>query len=106
MKEPITALYVKTVRCKTTVSSEMSFMKVRFIQTTNLIKSTFKKRYGGHKSSFANEKRRHDTTLSTEFWRLKEMNKNPHDTWKVVETLKAFKLESNKCQHMKIKKIH
>ena len=62
-----------------------------------LCEPTFKKRYAGNKSSLMNHKYKHDTTLSTKFWRLKELIKNPHVTWRVIESSKAFTPESNKC---------
>ena len=63
-----------------------------------LCESTFKKRYAGHKTTFTNPKYRHSTTLSTEFWRLKEAGLNPQVTWKIVEKSKAFNPEAKKCQ--------
>ena len=71
-----------------------------------LCEPTFKKRYGGHKSSLTNPKYKHQTSLSTEYWRLKEMNKNPRITWKIVEKSKAFTPESKKCHLCLAEKYH
>jgi hypothetical protein len=62
-----------------------------------LCEATFKKRYANHKQSFNSEKYRHSTTLSTEYWRLKEINLNPQISWKIVRNAPSFKLETKKC---------
>ena len=62
-----------------------------------LCESTFKKRFAGHKTSFANAKYMHNTALSTEYWRLKNAGHAPNVTWRVIETSKAFNPELKKC---------
>ena len=45
-----------------------------------LCKPTFKERFGKHKQSFNNENYKHSTSLSTEYWRMKENFLNPQIT--------------------------
>ena len=49
-----------------------------------LCETNFKKRYANHKQSFNYEKYKHSTTLSTEYWRMKEANLNPQISWKIL----------------------
>ena len=62
-----------------------------------LTEPTFKKRFSGHKTSFNLERYRHSTTLSTEVWRLKELNGDPKVTWRKIRNARAYNPESNKC---------
>ena len=63
-----------------------------------LCETSFKKRYANHKKSFNHERYKNSTTLSTEFWRLKNANLNPFITWRIVRTAPSYHLESKKCQ--------
>ena len=63
-----------------------------------LCETSFKKRYTNHKKSFNHERYKNSTTLSTEFWRLKNANLNPVITWRIVRTGPSYRLESKKCQ--------
>ena len=62
-----------------------------------LCQDTFKKRYNNHKTSLNLERYRNNTTLSTEFWKLKEDQKNPTITWKIIRHANAYTPETNKC---------
>ena len=63
-----------------------------------LCETTFKKRYANHKKSFNHERYKNSTTLSTEFWRLKNANLHPIITWRIVRTAPSYNLTSKKCQ--------
>ena len=63
-----------------------------------LCETSFKKRFVNHKKSFNHERYKNSTTLSTEFWRLKDANLNPTITWRIVRTAPSFHLTSKKCQ--------
>ena len=62
-----------------------------------LCETTFKKRYANHKKTFNHLKYEHDTTLSTEYWKLKKRNLNPQVSWKIIRRTHSFKPESKKC---------
>jgi len=62
-----------------------------------LCETTFKKRYANHKKSFNTEKYRYSTTLSNEYWKLKELNAGPKVTWKVKRKCKSYNTTSKKC---------
>ena len=63
-----------------------------------LCETTFKKRYANHKKSFNHERYKNSTTLSTEFWRLKNANLHPIITWRIARTTQSYNLTSKKCQ--------
>ena len=63
-----------------------------------LCESTFKKRFSVHKTSFNLERYKNSTTLSSEYWRLKELNGEPHVTWRVINHAKAYNPELKRCQ--------
>ena len=58
---------------------------------------TFIKRFGCHKSDFQNEKHKHSTTLSTEYWNVKEQNGRPKVTWRIVRNARPFSVKSGNC---------
>ena len=62
-----------------------------------LCETTFKKRYANHKKSFNTERYKNSTSLSNEFWRIKEQNGEPKVTWKVLRKSKAYNPNSKKC---------
>ena len=62
-----------------------------------LCETTFKKRFNNHKLSFNNEKYKNSTTLSIEYWKLKENNKNPTVQWRIVRQKKSYTPEMNYC---------
>ena len=70
-----------------------------------LCETSFKKRYANHKKSLKHERYKNSTTLSTEFWRLKNENSNPNITWRIVRTAPPFNLSSKKCQLCLAEKI-
>ena len=59
--------------------------------------NTFKSRYGGHKSSFKNEKQTGETTLSMHIWDLKKKDKQFTIKWKVIDKAKTFNPVTKKC---------
>ena len=63
-----------------------------------LCEPTFKQRYGVHKTSFNNERYRNSTTLSAEYWRIKDKNFTPSVTWRKIRHAPAYSPESRKCQ--------
>ena len=78
-----------------TIKSELvNYGEKKYI---GLCETTFKKRYASHKTSFTNKKYQHNTTLSTEFWRVKELNGNPSITWEKIGKAEPFNVESGRC---------
>ena len=63
-----------------------------------LTANTFKARYSGHKSSFTNQSRRNETTLSKYIWDLKEKNENYTISWKVISRAQPFSQVTGVCQ--------
>ena len=63
-----------------------------------LCDTTFKKRYATHKISFAHVKYKGSTTLSMEFWRIKENNGNPSISWKILKNSTSFSPDTGSCQ--------
>ena len=69
----------------------------RDMKYIGLTEPTFKKRFSVHKTSFNLERYRHSTTLSTEVWRLNELNGEPKIAWRKIRNARAFTPESKKC---------
>ena len=63
-----------------------------------LTANTFKSRYGGHKSSFNQKKRKSETTLSKHIWDLKEANENYTISWKIVSKAQPYSTVTGVCQ--------
>ena len=59
--------------------------------------TTFKERFGDHKSSLNNFKYRTKTELSTYVWHLKENNINHEINWKILARAKSYKNGSSTC---------
>ena len=62
-----------------------------------LAESTFKERYGNHKSSFKNENGKNCTELSKYVWSLKENDEIPSIKWKIVKIVYS-KATSSFCK--------
>ena len=80
-------LYIGNINCE-----DNSYRTHRY---KGICETTFKKRYSNHKKSFNVIRYKHDTTLSTEFWKIK--NKNPKVTWKIKSKHSPYNPESNRC---------
>ena len=65
---------------------------------TGVTKDSFKKRYGGHKSSFSSRKYEHSTSLSTHIWKLKDQNIPYEISWEIVGRAAAFNPATNTCR--------
>ena len=63
-----------------------------------LASTTFKKRFGGHKSSFENEKYSNETTLSTHIWKLKEKGSTYKIKWRILDRGKPFNPATKTCE--------
>ena len=55
-----------------------------------MCETTFKKRYANHKRSFNLIKSKNDTTLSREYWNLKQKQQAPRFTWGIKGQYKAY----------------
>jgi len=85
----------KNVVYEATITSNLpDYQEKKYI---GLSENTFKKRFTGHKSSFNLERYKNSTALSTEFWKVKELNGTPKVTWRIVRTAKAYNPESKRC---------
>jgi hypothetical protein len=65
-----------------------------YIGTTG---NTFKERYGGHKTSFKNVKKRNTTELSKFYWQLKDQGKTPEIQWSILRHASSKKSARNGC---------
>ena len=68
-------------------------------QTKNYIgitENAFKERFGNHKNSFINEKKKNDTALSKKVWELGI--RDPNIKWSIIEKSSKFKAGSRKCR--------
>ena len=62
-----------------------------------ICETTFKKRYANHKKSFNIISYKNDTTLSTEYWTLKDKQQLPRLTWEIKGQYKSYNPVSKKC---------
>ena len=87
---------VSNVIYEATITSDITnYGEKKYI---GLCETTFKKRYASHKTSFTHPKYKKSTTLSTEYWKVKEANRNPKIDWKILKTSRAFSPGHNSCQ--------
>ena len=85
----------KSMVYEATISSNIpNYQPKKYI---GLCEGTFKKRFSSHKSSFNLERYKNSTALSTEVWRIKQMDGEPEIKWRVVRKAKAYTPESKKC---------
>ena len=85
----------KNMVYEATISSNIpNYQPKKYI---GLCEGTFKKRFTSHKSSFNFERYKNSTALSTEVWRIKQMDGEPEIKWRVVRKAKAYTPESKKC---------
>ena len=62
-----------------------------------LCDSTFKKRFTNHKSTFNLERYRNSNTLSAEVWRIKDLNRLPMVSWRMIRRANSFTHETKRC---------
>ena len=62
-----------------------------------LTSTTFKERFGNHKTSFTHSTKRTETTLSQYIWELKDENKDFNLTWKIVAKAEPYNPATKKC---------
>ena len=65
---------------------------------TGATATTFKRRWGGHRTTRKYERYRHSTTLSNHIWKLKQENKPNKMRWLLVDKWEDFKPVNKKCQ--------
>ena len=82
-------VYEATLKAQTPNYTEKKYI--------GICETTFKKRYANHKQSFETEKYRNSTTLSTEYWKLKETDAQPSVSWKIVKKANAYTPETKNC---------
>ena len=75
-------LYQATITCS---DSKYNQKRYKWVCET-----TFKKRYANHNKSFNLIKSKNDTTLSIEYWDLKQKQETPKLTWKIKGQYKAY----------------
>ena len=73
---------------------------------TGLTSQTFKKRYYGHTSSFANRDSNSSTTLSSYIWDLKDLDLNYDISWSVIDRGKPFNPVTRRCNLCIKEKFH
>ena len=57
----------------------------------------FKVRVKNHEKSFNHNRYKNDTTLSTEYWRIKGLNGEPKVTWRVLRKCRGYNPETKRC---------
>ena len=82
-------LYQATITC-----SDSKFKQKRY---KGICETTFKKRYANHKKSFNLIKSKNDTTLSIEYWNLKQKQQAPSFTREIKRQYKAYNRTLKKC---------
>ena len=66
--------------------------------------TTFKLRFGNHKNSFINTKKKNETELSTYIWQLKNSNTNFKIDWEIITRAKSYFKGSKNCNFAYLKK--
>ena len=64
---------------------------------TGATETDFKKRYNNHTKSFRLERYKHETTLSSHIWKLKEKQLDYDVTWRIVRHAKAYSSTAGRC---------
>ena len=82
-------LYQATIKC-----IDSKYQQKRY---KGICKITFKKHYANHKKSFNLIKSKNDTTLSIEYWNLKQKQQTPKLTWEIKGQYKAYNPTLKKC---------
>ena len=77
----------KSIIYEATLTSDLPNQDKKYI---GLSQNTFKKRFSSHKTSFRLDRYRHSTTLSTEYWKLKDKSLNPTITWKLLHQNQTY----------------
>ena len=86
---------VENVVYEATVNSNIANYEEK--KNIGLCEKAFKKRFTAHKSSFNLERYRNSTSLSSEVWRLKDLNGQPNVTWKILRKSNAYSPETQRC---------
>ena len=74
--------------------SESKYKQKRY---KGICETTFKKRYANHKKSFNLINSKNDTTLSVEYWTLKQKQQAPRLTWEIKGQYNAYNPTLKKC---------
>ena len=82
-------LYQATIKC-----SDSKYKQKRH---KGICEAIFKKRYANHKKSFNLINSKNDTTLSVEYWTLKQKQQTPRLTWEIKGQYKAYNPTLKKC---------
>ena len=82
-------LYLAIIKC-----SDSKYKQKRYKE---ICKTTFKKRYENHKKSFNLINSKNDTTLSVEYWNLKQIRQAPRLTWEIKGQYTAYNSTLKKC---------
>ena len=75
-------LYQTTVKC-----GDSEYKSKRY---KGICETTFKKSYASHKKSFNLIKSKKETTLSIEYWNLKQKQQGSRLTWEIKRQYKAY----------------
>ena len=84
----LSILYQATIKC--------SDSKYKQKRCKGICETAFKKRYANHKKSFNLIKSKNDTTLSIEYWNLKQKQQAPILAWEIKGQYKACNPTSKK----------
>ena len=82
-------LYQATIKCRDSKHNQKRYKVI--------LKTTFKKRYANQKRPFNLINSKNDTTLSIEYWSLKQKQQSPRFTWEIKGKYKAYNATLKKC---------
>ena len=86
---PSSILYQATIK-----HSDGKYKKKRY---RGICCTTFKKRYANHEKSFNLNHSKNETTLSIEYWSLKQKQQTPRLTWEINGEYRAYNPILKKC---------
>ena len=85
----LSILYQATIKCSDSKNKQKRYKEI--------CETTFKKRYTNHKKSFNLMNSKNDTTLSIEYWTLKQKQQAPRLTWEIKGQCKPYNPTLKKC---------
>ena len=85
----LSILYQATIKC-----SDSKYKQKRY---KGICETTFKKHYANHKKLFNLIKSKDNTSLSVEYWTLKQKQQAPRLTWEIKGQCKAYNPTLKKC---------
>ena len=83
------------VMYEATVNSDLPQYEQRIYK--GITERVFKERNKEHKQTFNNPRKKTDSKLSEEIWRIKDAGGTPQLTWKILERSKSYNPQAKRC---------